>query len=182
MLSWRRAKKSPDARRGEVISGGVLSGTTKEITGPHNKADGAFGYASFWKEAVATTLAAQIAVLPLLLYDTGNLSFVAIPANLITMPIVPLAMGLSALAGFAGIIFGTFAPFLGIIIAFPAYLANAFLIWVARESAALPLAAFTLPLFPFWLVLVAYATLIRIASSKRLSTTLQLRFAKKASI
>jgi competence protein ComEC len=141
---------------------------------------------SFWTNAVATTLAAQIAVLPLLLYDTGNLSLVAIPANLLTMPMVPLAMGLSALAGFAGILFnpfvGTIAPLLGIVLAFPAYLANAYLIFIANNSAALPFAAFTLPLFPFWLVLAAYAALIYIVASKRFSTTLQLRFAKKASI
>lgn len=136
----------------------------------------------FWKEAGATTLAAQIAVLPLLLYDTGNLSFVAIPANLITMPVVPIAMGLSVLAGFAGIIFNTIAPFIGIVLAYPAYLANAYLIYVAQKAANFPFAAFTLPLFPFWLVLAAYATLIYIAASKRFSTTLQLRFAKKASI
>lgn len=136
----------------------------------------------FWKNAIATTLAAQIAVLPLLLYDTGNLSLVAIPANLITMPVVPLAMGLSVLAGFAGIIFGTIAPLIGIVLAYPAYLANAYLIYVAVKAAELPFAAFTLPLFPFWLVLVAYATLIYFASSKRFSTIDQLRFAKKASI
>jgi competence protein ComEC len=135
----------------------------------------------FWKNAIATTLAAQIGVLPLLLYDTGNLSLVSIPANLLTMPIVPLAMGFSALAGFAGILFNSFAPFLGIVLAFPAYLANVYLIFIANESASLPFAAFTLPLFPFWLVLVAYATLIFITSSKRLSMTDQLRFAKKAS-
>jgi competence protein ComEC len=135
---------------------------------------------AFWKNAIATTLAAQIAVLPLLLYDTGNLSWVAVPANLVTMPMVPLAMGLSALAGFAGILFGTIAPLLGIVLAFPAYLANAYLIFIAQGSAALPFASVILPLFPFWLVLVAYATLI--VASKRFSTTLQLRFAKKASI
>jgi competence protein ComEC len=122
----------------------------------------------FWKNAIATTLAAQVAVLPLLLYDTGNLSFVAIPANMLTMPMVPLAMGLSALAGFAGIVFGSFSSLLGIILAFPAYLANAYLILVARGSAALPFAAFTLPSFPFWLVVVAYAGLIYAASSSRI--------------
>jgi len=111
---------------------------------------------AFWKNAVATTLAAQAAVLPLLLYDTGNLSLVSIPANLLTMPMVPLAMGFSALAGFAGIIFSSLLPLLGIILAFPAYLANAYLIFIAQESAALPFAAFILPAFPFWLVLVAY--------------------------
>jgi hypothetical protein len=79
-------------------------------------------------------------------------------------------------------LFSTIAPTLGIIIAFPAYVANAYLIFIAHESVALPFAAFTLPPFPFWLVLVAYAVLIYLASSKRFSTTLQLRFAKNASI
>lgn len=136
----------------------------------------------FWKNAVATTLSAQIAVLPLLLYDTGNLSLVSIPANLLVMPVIPLAMGFSALAGFAGMLFGSLAPLVGIALSFPAYLANAYVLLVARESAALPLAAFTLPPFPFWLTLVAYGLLIYFASSKRFSTTPQLTLARKASI
>jgi len=139
------------------------------------------GSVSFWKNAVATTLAAQIAVLPLLLYHTGNLSLVAIPANLITMPVVPLAMAFSAFAGFAGIIFNTITPLIGIVLAYPAYLANTYLIFIAQKAANLPFAAFSLPLFPFWLVLASYAALIRIASSKRFSTTDQLRLEKKAS-
>lgn len=136
---------------------------------------------SFWREVVATTLAAQIAVVPLLLYFTGNLSLVSIPANLLVMPLIPLAMGLSYLAGFAGILFGSVAPLLGIAFALPAYLANAYILFIARTSAALPLAAFTLPPFPFWLTVLAYAALIYLASSKRFSTTPQLTFARKAS-
>mgnify|MGYP001613750755 CR=1 FL=1 len=141
-----------------------------------------FASNSFWKNVTVTTLAAQIAVFPLLLYNTGNLSIVAIPANLLAVPLVPLAMGFSALAGLAGMLFNSFAPLLGIVIAFPAYLANAYLIFIARESSALPLAAFMLPPFPFWLVLVAYAALMYVVASKRFSTTSQLRFAKKASM
>ncbi len=137
---------------------------------------------AFWRNAVATTLAAQIAVLPLLVYDMGLFSVIAVPANILVAPIVPLAMGLSALAGFAGMLFGTVAPFAGIALAFPAYLANAYLVLVAQKAAALPFAAFTLPIFPFWLVLVAYAALVFIASSKRFSMTDQLMLAKKASI
>ena len=139
-----------------------------------------FMKSTFWKNVIATTLAAQIAVLPLLLYNTGNLSLVAIPTNLLAVPLVPVAMGLSALAGFAGMLFAA-VPVIGIILAYPAYLANAYLIYVATKAAELPFAAFTLPLFPFWLVLAAYAALVFIASSKRFSTTLQLRFAKNAS-
>lgn len=137
---------------------------------------------AFWKNALATTLAAQIAVLPLLLYDTGNLSLVAIPANLLTTPMVPFAMALSALAGFAGMLFNSIAPLVGIILAYPAYLANAYLILIAQKAAELPFAAFTLPLFPFWLVLLVYTALIFAASSKRFSTTLQLRFTRNASM
>jgi competence protein ComEC len=136
---------------------------------------------SFWKNVLATTLAAQIAVFPLLLYNTGNLSFVAILANLLVVPLVPFAMGLSVLAGFAGMIFGAAVPILGIVLAFPAYLTSAYLIFIASESSTLPFAAFTLPPFPFWLTLVAYAGLIYFAS-KRFSTTDQLRLAKKASM
>lgn len=136
---------------------------------------------AFWNNVVATTLAAQIFVLPLLLYNTGNLSIVAIPTNLLVVPLVPLAMGLSAIAGFAGMIFSSFAPIIGIVIAFPAYLANEYILFIARESSAFPLATFTLPPFPFWLTLLAYAGLIYWIWLKRSSTTFQLRFAKKAS-
>ena len=138
---------------------------------------------AFWKNTIATTLAAQIAVLPLLLYVTGNLSIVSLPINLLAMPFIPLAMGLSALAGFAGMLFSSFAPLFSIVLAFPAYLINEYLLFIARESAALPFAAFTLPPFPFWLVLLAYGALIYfVASSKRFSTMLQLRLAKGASM
>lgn len=136
----------------------------------------------FWTSTIATTLAAQLAVLPLLLYFTGNLSLVSVPANLIVTPIVPLAMALSALAGFAGMLFHAFAPTLGIILAFPAYLANAFFILVAQKATSLPLAAFTIPAFPFVFVLASYAAIAFIASSKRFSTTAQFTFAKNASI
>ncbi|MDE2021923.1 MAG: ComEC/Rec2 family competence protein, partial [Patescibacteria group bacterium] len=138
-------------------------------------------HTGFWINALATTIAAQIAVLPLLLYDMGLVSIVAIPANILAAPVVPLAMGFSALAGLAGLVFGSSAPFFGVVLGLPAYLANAYLVLVAQKAETFPFAAFTIPSFPFWLVLAAYTALIFIASSKRFSTTLQLRFAKNAS-
>ena len=168
------------AREKKIFESYLPSATSP--SGEAERSQKSFSSSGFWTNAVATTLAAQIAVLPLLLYDTGNLSLVSIPANLLTMPMVPLAMGFSAIAGFAGIVFGSFAPLLGITLAFPAYLANAYLIFIARESAALPFAAFTLPLFSFWFVPAAYAAIIYIAASRRLSTMFQLRLEKKASI
>ena len=133
----------------------------------------------FWANTIATTLAAQIAVLPLLLYDIGLLSLVALPANLLVNTFVPLAMALSAAAGVVGMTVGPFIPTVATVVGFPALILMRYFIFVAQKAAELPFAAFALPPFPFWLVLVAYAALI--AVSKRFSTTLQLRFAKKAS-
>ena len=181
LFARRRIKKSPDARRGDATSGGALKGTAEEAAGPRNKADGAFGYASFWANTVATTLAAQISVLPLLLYNIGLFSLVALPANLLVNTFVPFAMALSAAAGVIGMTIGAFAPMVATIAGYPAFILMRYFIFIAEKSATLPYAAVMLPAFPFFFVLAAYAALTFIASSKRFSTTLQLRFAKNAS-
>jgi len=114
----------------------------------------------FLKNAVATTLAAQASVLPLLLYMSGLLSLVALPANLLVNAVVPFAMAASAIAGVSGMIISSVAPFLVHLIGLPALALTNYLIFIATKSAALPYAALTLPLFPFWLVLLAYTALI----------------------
>ncbi|MCR4276125.1 MAG: ComEC family competence protein [Candidatus Parcubacteria bacterium] len=141
-----------------------------------------FWKAGFWANAVATTLAAQISVLPLLLYNIGLLSLVALPANLLVNPLVPLAMAWAAVAGVVGMTIGTFIPLIATIAGAPVLILMRYFIFIAEKSSALPYAAFNLPLFSFWLVLAAYATLIYIVASKRFSTTDQFKFAKKASI
>ncbi len=135
----------------------------------------------FWRNTIATTLAAQISVLPLLLYNIGLFSLVALPANLLVNTFVPLSMALSAAAGVVGMTIGMFAPVVATVAGFPAFILMRYFIFIAEKSSALPYAAFTIERFPFLLVLAAYAALIFIASSKRFSTTLQLRFAKNAS-
>lgn len=107
------------------------------------------------REAIATTVSAQIAVLPLLLYETGNLSLVSVPANILVMPLVPPAMAASFVAGLVGAFVPIAAPAVGL----PAYLLLSLIIWIAQFSASLPLAHVILPAFPFPLVLVAYAAL-----------------------
>jgi competence protein ComEC len=136
----------------------------------------------FLKNTIATTLAAQISVLPLLLYNIGLFSLVALPANILVNPLVPLAMALAAVAGVVGMTIGPFIPFITAVIGAPAHLLMRYFIFIAEKSSALPYAAFNLPLFSFWLVLAAYAALIYIVASKRFSTTDQFTFAKKASI
>ena len=136
----------------------------------------------FWINAVATTLAAQASVVPLLLYDMGTLSLVAIPANLLVLPVVPLTMAASAIAGIAGALLGTIMPVIAMLAALPAYLLSLYLILVAEGATRVPFAALTLPVFPFALVVVAYGALIALASRKRFSMTDQLRLTKNASI
>lgn len=132
------------------------------------------------RDALATTLAAQTAVLPLLLYETGTLSVVAVLANVLVMPVVPLLMGTAAFAGAFGALVGGAVPVLAFIGGLPAFLLSAFVIFVARMSAAPLWAALTIPAFPFALVAAAYAVLVAVALAKRSSATDQLRLSKKA--
>ncbi|MDB5265040.1 MAG: Competence protein ComEC [Parcubacteria group bacterium] len=109
----------------------------------------------FLREILASTIAAQVFVLPLLLYQTGNLSLVSLPANVLVLPVVPLAMLFSAIAGVCTLVF----PALGPLIAFPAYTLLWFVIAVAENIARLPFADVVIPIFPFWVVGLSYVVL-----------------------
>jgi competence protein ComEC len=114
-------------------------------------------------EAVAGTFAAELMLLPLLLWQTGNLSLVSMVANIIAMPAVPYAMGAGVLAGVIAFVFGHVAPMLVTIGGIPAYLPLAYIIKVATLSASLPFAEVVLPAFPFWIAGAAYAALACLA-------------------
>ncbi|MDB5195130.1 MAG: Competence protein ComEC [Parcubacteria group bacterium] len=105
------------------------------------------------REVVATTLAAQLFVLPLLLYQTGNLSLVAIPANILVLPVVPLTMALSAIAGLVSLL----VPLVAIYAGLPAYLLLSYITGVATVAAGLPLAHVIVPAFPVALLALPYA-------------------------
>jgi competence protein ComEC len=104
---------------------------------------------------VTATLATQVFVLPLLLYHTGTFSMVSVPVNVLVLPMVPVAMLATFLAGLAGIVSHTF----GMAIGFFAHLALGYIIRVAELFGALPFAAFSMDAFPFWVVVLAYAAL-----------------------
>lgn len=109
----------------------------------------------FLREIIATTIAAQVAVLPLLLYQTGNLSLVALPANVLVLPFVPLTMLLTFIAGVVGSAVPLVAPY----VAFPAFVLLAYIVGVARSVASLPFAHLIIPAFPFWIVIALYIAL-----------------------
>ena len=107
------------------------------------------------REIVSSTIATQLTVLPLLLYQSGNLSIVALPANILVLPTMPLAMLLSSIAALAGLI----APPIAVIAGFPAYLVLAYVVKTASLFSALPFAAFTIPAFSGWWLALLYTAL-----------------------
>ncbi len=108
------------------------------------------------REIAASSLATQLSVLPLLLYQNGMLSIVSLPANLFALIAVPFAMIFSAVAAVAGIVFGTW----GALIAFPAYIALAYIVLVAEFFAAFPFATATLPPFSAWWLIPIYTLIV----------------------
>ncbi|MBM3271919.1 ComEC/Rec2 family competence protein [Candidatus Kaiserbacteria bacterium] len=105
------------------------------------------------REVVATTIAAQVSVLPLLLWQSGTLSIVALPANVLALPAVPWAMLASFVASLASLVLGDIA----IPLALPGYLLLSYILGVAKVFSAIPGAAVALPPFSAALLVPAYA-------------------------
>jgi len=104
------------------------------------------------QEFVVSTLATQIAVLPLLLYMMGEFSLVAPLVNVLVLPAVPLAMLLSFLSGMLGFL----SAGLGLIFGFCAYVLLTYIVAVASWFGSFSFAAFAVSTFPFWVVVVCY--------------------------
>lgn len=104
------------------------------------------------RETVTSTISAQLAVLPLLLYSSGQFSFVALPTNILILPTLPLTMMLGALT--AGL------SYLHYVVALPVgTLSYALLyaqLFLVHFFANLPYATVQIP-FPWWLMLAVYA-------------------------
>lgn len=111
------------------------------------------------REIVASTVGAQAAVLPLLLFQNGMLSLVALPANIAALVAVPGAMLATAGAGIVGALAPALAPLAG----FPAFLILEYILDVAHVAAAAPLSHAAIPAFSPALLWVAYAGLAGLA-------------------
>ncbi|MBP9757025.1 MAG: ComEC family competence protein [Candidatus Pacebacteria bacterium] len=107
------------------------------------------------REIVSATIATQITVLPLLLYQNGMLSLVALPANILALIAVPLAMAFSGIAAVAGAVLGSW----GILLALPAYMLLRYIVLIADLFASFPYASVTVSAFNAWWLLVAYLIL-----------------------
>ncbi len=105
------------------------------------------------RDIVSVTCAAYIFVMPFILYKMGNLSLVALPANILILPFIPLTMLLGFLTGFFGLIWHILAIPLGWI----SYLLLHYELSVIGFFSNLPFAAFTIPDFPLFIVIIIYA-------------------------
>ena len=108
------------------------------------------------RELLSATLAAQIAVLPYIVYATGLVSLIAIPVNMLVLPFVPFTMLLGACIGGLG--------FLGNICIVPfGYVAHVFLkymLQIISWGASVPHAAVIVPNVPLVVMIVGYVFLV----------------------
>jgi competence protein ComEC len=65
-------------------------------------------------QIILETISAQLLTLPLLLFVFGSLSVIALPANVIVVPLIPLAMLFTFVAGASGLLLPWVAPLLAI--------------------------------------------------------------------
>ena len=108
------------------------------------------------RDIVSVTCAAYIFVAPFILYEMGNLSLVALPANILILPFIPLTMIFGFLTGFAGVIWYILAVPLGFI----SYLFLHYELAIINFFSNIPFAALSIPDFPFIFTLAIYVYFI----------------------
>ncbi|MCX6754491.1 MAG: ComEC/Rec2 family competence protein [Candidatus Nomurabacteria bacterium] len=104
------------------------------------------------REMFSSTVAATIAVLPLLLYLTGIFSFVSLPANILILLFIPIAMLFVFITGIFGFIF---TP-LSVIFGYLSYLILLYILSVIHFFGTLSFASVTIQTFPLFLTVIIY--------------------------
>jgi competence protein ComEC len=104
------------------------------------------------REVATATISTQIFVLPFILYTMGQLSLVALPVNLLILLFIPATMLFGFLAGSIGFISSILAMPFGVI----AYFLLSYELSIVEFFSHLPFAALSIPVFPFWIVILVY--------------------------
>lgn len=116
-----------------------------------------FKYFPF-REIVSTTLATQATVLPLLIFSIGAVSLVFLPANVLVLPAVPIAM----FVGFFASIISLVSPVLAFPLSILGYGILSYIISIATFFGSLPFASLPIPRGWMWPLLMVlgflYAT------------------------
>lgn len=108
------------------------------------------------REMVASTFAATISVLPLLLYLTGILSLVSIPANILILLFIPASMLSTFLTGIVYFI----SPILALPIGYLSYLVLSYILFTINLLGSLNLASVSIISFPLILTIIIYCILL----------------------
>jgi competence protein ComEC len=92
-----------------------------------------------WHDSVIVSVAlesicAELMTLPFVLYTFGQISLIGLPANVLVVTLVPLAMLLSVVAGLAGMLAGSIAGWL----AWPARILLTYMLDISRLLASVP--------------------------------------------
>lgn len=106
-------------------------------------------------QIITMTLAAQIATLPILVYNFGRISFISPLANVLIVPLLPIIMGLGLFFNVSAIIL----PFLAKILVWPVYIALTYIIRLTDFLSKLPFVAKEVSNV-HWLWLISYYILL----------------------
>jgi competence protein ComEC len=108
------------------------------------------------RDIVVTTLSTQLFVSPFILYAMGTFSIVSLPANLLVLPLVPIAMFLGLIVGVLGLISQALStPF-----SFVVYFILHFQLSVAKFFGNLKIATITIEPFSAWWLLIVYGLIL----------------------
>lgn len=114
------------------------------------------------REILSTTFAAYIFVLPFVVYVMGTFSVVALLANTLILPLIPLTM----LFGFLSGAFGFVSYFISAPVGMLTYYLLHLEIYLTKSLASLPASHFYISHFPLSLVILIYAYFIYLLFGK----------------
>ncbi len=117
------------------------------------------------REGVITTLAAIILTTPLVIYQFGRFSLVALPANLLILFVIPIIMAV----GFMAVVVSFVHFAAGQLLAWLALLLLYYPLIVTDQLAKLPYAALTFVRAPRWLLLFLYLIILAVIFKLNLS-------------
>lgn len=113
------------------------------------------------REILVTTIATQIFVAPILLYQMGNFSLVGLVANLFVLPIVPFAMFLVSLVAVTGA-----APFMATLIAFPAQLLLSYILRIVDIGSRVTFANIHVGSFGIFALFISYGLIFTLCVTR----------------
>lgn len=107
------------------------------------------------REAISTTLATNIVVLPFVAYKMGLASIISVPINLLIIPLIPYVM----FGGFVSVMASFIAPIFGLPFALVTEKALGSILSLVDFGGRLPFASVAIPLIPLGIVMLVYGVI-----------------------